>query len=65
MSRFVSGPDGEWRECRSCARKGYGVDAWHPATREFWPVVNRRIWFGRCLACCSEMSSRKRGVVEA
>lgn len=61
--RFVSRPDGEYRECSRCRHLGYGVDAWHPATAEFWPVVRGRLWFGRCNACNSELAARKYGVV--
>jgi len=60
---FESRPDGEYRRCSRCTHLGYGEDAWHPATREFWPVVRGRTWFGRCLACASELASRKHGFV--
>ena len=33
---FQSRPDGEYCRCSRCVRLGYGEDAWHPATAEFW-----------------------------
>ncbi len=63
LPRFQSRADGEYRLCPRCAQLGYGVDSYHPATREFWTVQHGRLWFGRCLACAGELSARKHGVV--
>jgi hypothetical protein len=38
MTTFQSREDGEYAQCRSCARNGYGPDAWLPATSEFFPT---------------------------
>ena len=65
MSLFQSRPDGEYRRCSRCAHLGYGEDAWHPCTSEFWPRVRGKLWFGRCLACASELASRRDGVIPA
>jgi hypothetical protein len=65
MSRFQSRLDGEYRQCPNCERKGYGPDAWHPATAEFFPRIGRRVSFARYRACCSELTSKRRGIVPA
>lgn len=63
MTTFQSCPDGEYVQCRSCARNGYGPDAWHPATSEFFPMQYGRLRFDRCRACRSEVQQRKFGFV--
>lgn len=60
---FRSTPQGEERLCRCCENRGYGQDAWLPATSDFWPLVHGRLWFGRCRACAADLRERKRGVV--
>ena len=65
LPRWQSRADGEYRLCTRCAHLGYGEDAYHPATHEFWPRVHGQLWFGRCLACASELQSRRLGVVPA
>jgi hypothetical protein len=65
VPRWQSRPDGEYRLCTRCAHLGYGEYAYHPATGEFWPRVHGKLWFGRCLACASELQSRRLGVVPA
>ncbi|KAF1008969.1 MAG: hypothetical protein GAK28_00601 [Luteibacter sp.] len=60
---WQSRADGEYRRCARCEKLGYGEDAWHPATPEFFPVVNGRIRFGRCRACHSEVMQHRCGVV--
>lgn len=62
--QFQSRPDGEYALCPRCARIGYGADAWHPATHEFWPtsITGRRLSFIQCLACTSDVAARKAGV---
>jgi hypothetical protein len=62
-NKFQSRPDGEYVECRSCVRRGYGEDSWHPATREFWREVAGHVNFTQCKACISETAERKRGIV--
>ncbi|HEY4292080.1 helix-turn-helix domain-containing protein [Luteibacter sp.] len=61
--KFQSRPDGEYAECRGCVRRGYGEDAWHPATTEFWRPMEGRLYFNQCRACLSEVSERKSGFV--
>jgi len=63
--RFQSRPDGEYRLCPRCEKLGYGADAWHPATCEYYPVVHGRVSFARCRACITEITSRRYGVVPA
>lgn len=60
---FQSRPDGEYVECARCAKLGYGADAWHPATPEFWRPTYGRLYFGQCRACISEVLERKAGFV--
>ncbi len=62
MNRFQSRPDGEWRQCPSCEKKGYGADSWHPATREFYPYIKGGVSFARCIASDCEKRNGKRGV---
>jgi hypothetical protein len=61
--RKLTMPDGEYRLCRSCERRGYGVDAWWPMTSEHWPMMNGSLWFGRCRACNADIKAGKRGVM--
>lgn len=63
MTCFKTMPDGEHALCRSCQRAGYGVDSWHPATVEFWPVLHGHLLFNKCRACRSEVQARKFGFV--
>ena len=63
MTPFQSRPDGEYAQCRSCARNGYGPDAWLPATSEFFPTQYGRLRFDRCRACRSEVRERRFGFV--
>jgi len=63
MSRFQSRLDGEYRQCPRCERLGYGPDAWHPATSDFFPMLHGRVSFARCRACLTEITSRRYGVV--
>lgn len=63
--RFESRPDGEYALCRSCDRAGYGPDAWHPATAEFWVKHRGTLDFSKCKACKSEVAARKFGFVPA
>lgn len=63
--KWQSRVDGEYRQCARCAHIGYGEDAFHPATDEFWPRIHGQLWFGRCLACASELTSRRKGVMPA
>jgi len=58
-------PYGEEYLCRSCARRGYGEDAWQPCTSEFWPTIKGKLWFGRCRACNEDLRYRMRGIVPA
>jgi hypothetical protein len=58
---FESRPDGEYAECRKCVQKGYGVDAWHPATAEFWPVSRGELIFKYCYACRVEYDAVRNG----
>lgn len=60
---FQTRPDGEYRLCQSCRRAGYGVDAWHPATVEFWPTLFGAVQFYKCKACRSEVMAKKFGFV--
>lgn len=60
---FQSRPDGEHRLCTTCQHKGYGPDAWHPCTTDFWQVVRGRIDYTRCLACKADFRHRCKGVV--
>lgn len=55
--------DGEWVQCRKCAMKGYGVDAYHPFTSEFFPMLNGKLRTDRCRACASESQSHTHGMV--
>lgn len=61
--QFASRPDGEYCRCKSCDELGYGVDAWHPATIEFWATDHGRLSFARCRACISEQKAHVHGVV--
>ncbi len=63
MTTFQSRQDGEYVQCRSCARNGYGPDAWLPATTEYFPIQNGRLRFDRCRACRSEVQQRRLGFV--
>ena len=63
LDRFQSRTDGEYCQCKRCAALGYGDDAWHPATMEFWPTEDGRLRFDRCRACASEMKVHAHGVV--
>lgn len=63
MTRFQSRADGEYVQCPNCARAGYGVDSWHPATPEFWVTWNGQLQFQKCKACRSEVQARKFGFV--
>lgn len=63
MSLFRSTPYGEERLCRGCVNRGYGEDAWQPATSEFWPMWNGILWFGRCRACESDRNAGTHSVV--
>lgn len=55
---FHSREDGEYAQCPRCSRIGLGVDSWHPATSEFWPVYGRSLHFGQCLACTADLRRR-------
>jgi hypothetical protein len=64
LKRFVSGPDAEYRFCAECFKRGYEFDyCWHPINAEEWPVVNGRLWFGRCRACANDRAAGKTGIV--
>lgn len=63
MTKFQSRPDGEWAQCPSCVRAGYGVDSWHPATSEYWVTLHGALQFQKCKACRSEVQARKFGMV--
>jgi hypothetical protein len=57
-------PYGEEALCRSCQRAGYGEDAWHPITLEFWtPDRYDQLVISQCRACRSEVNQRKFGFV--
>jgi hypothetical protein len=58
-------PDGEWRMCRECLNRGYGVDAWLPLTSQYWPLLHGKLWTGRCRACNEDRRYGKRGIVPA
>lgn len=60
---FQSRPDGEYCRCSRCARLGYGEDAWHPATAEFWRLMNGALHFNQCKACITEVAEHKHGFV--
>jgi hypothetical protein len=57
---YQSRPEGEYA---SCARNGYGPDAWLPATSEFFPTQYGRLRFDRCRTCRSEVLERRFGFV--
>jgi len=59
--RFESRADGEYCQCGRCARIGYGVDAWHPVSEEFWPMDHGRLSLVMCKACRSELMAKKSG----
>jgi hypothetical protein len=59
----VSATDGEWRCCPSCARRGYGADAWLPMTSEFWATHRGRLILSACKACRSDVAGRVKGIV--
>lgn len=61
--KFQSRPDGEYVECKGCVRRGYGEDAWHPATVEFWREMAGSLYFAQCKACLSDDHECRRGVV--
>lgn len=61
--RWLSMPDGEYRLCLRCLHVGYGVDSWHPATPEFWPVTYGKLKFRRCRACIADVAARRFGFV--
>ena len=64
MKHIQSRPDGEYALCRSCERAGYGTDAWHPLTDDFWPVFHGRLVLTKkCKACRSEVAAKKFGFV--
>jgi len=63
MTTFQSRPDGEYAQCSSCARAGYGPDSWHPATCEYFPMQYGRLRFDRFRACRSEVQERQFGFV--
>jgi|GEM_PF-1776901 len=65
VRKFVSRPDGEYCECRHCAALGYGADAWHPVTSEFWREYGGTLSLGQCKACLSEVEARSRGLKPA
>lgn len=62
-ARFQSRTDGEYCQCKRCTSLGYGDDAWHPATMDFWPTENGRLRYDLCRACVSEMKVNVHGVV--
>jgi hypothetical protein len=55
---FQSRFDGEYAQCPRCTKIGLGVDSWHPATVEFWPMYGRTLHFGQCLACTADQRGR-------
>jgi hypothetical protein len=55
--------DGEWAQCRKCAAKGYGIDSFHPFTREFFPLRGDKLRTDNCHACLSEMHAQTHGIV--
>jgi hypothetical protein len=61
----VSASDGEWFRCPSCARRGYGVDAWLPMTTEYWATYRGRLILSACKACRADVSRRACGIVPA
>lgn len=61
----VSAVDGEWRRCPSCARRGYGADAWLPMTTEYWATYQGRLILSACKGCRSDAAQKMRGVVPA
>jgi hypothetical protein len=63
--RFQSRLDGEYVKCRSCDMAGYGLDAWLPATSEFWVTHLGVLQFSKCKACRSEVAARRFGFVPA
>ncbi|MDQ7996086.1 MAG: hypothetical protein AAGC76_09555 [Luteibacter sp.] len=60
-TEFQSRADGEYAKCQSCERLGYGIDAWHPATSEFWREEYGLLSFERCRACICDLHKAKRG----
>ena len=58
--RFRSEPDGEYAECPRCAAAGMGVDAWLPATSDFWYARHGRLQFFACRACRDSARSEKK-----
>ena len=63
MNHFQRRWDGEYALCPSCARLGYGIDAWHPCTSEFWPVTRGLLIYSRCKACMCDRNAHKLGVI--
>lgn len=63
MTTFKSLPDGEHALCRSCQRAGYGPDAWHPVTTEFWQIQQGKLLMSKCKACRSESAAKRFGFV--
>lgn len=63
MTRFQHRPDGEYAQCPRCTRLGYGPDAWHPCTSEFWPLTNGLLVYSRCKACMADRNCHRRGVI--
>jgi hypothetical protein len=61
----VSATDGEWRCCPSCARRGYGADAWLPMTTEYWATYRGRLILSACKACRADVARKARGLVPA
>jgi hypothetical protein len=56
-------PDGEWAQCGKCARKGYGIDSFHPYTSEFFPTLHGKLLTERCKACADESAKGMHGIV--
>lgn len=63
MSLFRSMPDGEYRLCRECLNRGYGVDAWWQAIPLHWPTIDGKLWFGRCRSCNADRKAGCHGIV--
>lgn len=59
----VMATDCEWFRCPGCAKRGYGVDSWHPLTAEFWGTHRGRLMLHACKACRSDLARNRRGFV--
>lgn len=59
----VSATDGEWFRCPSCARRGYGADAWLPMTTDYWATHRGRLILSACKACRADVARKARGIV--